>query len=71
MDKGTNCLLQNLEAIDTERFNAVRIKEKLDYTKWRKSYYGNTSVAELNEEAVAYAQEHPFKPKKELQPIGR
>ena len=71
MDKGTNCLLQKLEAIDTERFNAVRIKEKLDYTKWRKSYYGNTSVAELNEEAVAYAQEHPFKPKKKLQPIGR
>lgn len=71
MDKGMNCLLQNLGTIDTERFIAVLIREKIDYTKWRRSYFGNTSVAELNDEAVAYAQEHPFKAKKEQQPIVR
>ena len=69
IDKGMNCLLQNLGSIDTERFIAILIREKFDYTKWRRDYFGNTSVSELNEEAVAYAMAHPFKPKKELQPV--
>ena len=69
MDKGMNCLLENLGTIETERFIAVLIREQFDYTKWRKDYFGDKSVPELNNEAAAYAQKHPFAAAKELQQI--
>ena len=67
MDKGMNCLLQNLGTIETERFIAALIREQFDYTKWRKEYFGDKNVTELNEEAAAYAQKHPFAATKEFQ----
>ena len=70
MDRGMNCLLQNLGTIETEKFIAVLIREKFDYTKWRREYFGNACVSELNEQAAAYAKTHPFKSQKELHPIG-
>lgn len=63
MEKGMACLLENLGEIETERFISVIIRERFDYTKWRKTYFGDMSVTELNSNATAYAQEHPFKPK--------
>ena len=53
MDRGLNCLLEQLGVIETERFISVIIREKFDYTKWRKMYFGDASVEEINEEAVA------------------
>lgn len=70
LDKGMNCLLENLGTIETERFIAVLIKEKFDYTKWRREYFGDTSVSELNEQAATYAQTYPFRSKKNLHPAG-
>ena len=63
MEKGMACLLENLGEIETERFISVIIRERFDYTKWRKTYFGDMSVTELNSAATAYSQEHPFKPK--------
>ena len=65
MDRGLNCLLEQLGVIETERFISVIIREKFDYTKWRKDFFGDASVEEINEKAVAYSKAHPFKPKKE------
>ena len=65
MDRGLNCLLKQLGVVETERFISVIIREKFDYTKWRKMYFGDASVEEINEEAVAYDKTHPFKPKKQ------
>ena len=69
MDKGMNCLLENLGTIETERFISVLIREKFDYTKWRREYFGNASVKELNDKATNYAQNHSFQPKKQVQRI--
>lgn len=65
MERGLNCLLEQLGVVETERFISVIIREKFDYTKWRKGYFGDASVEEINEEAAAYDKAHPFKPKKQ------
>lgn len=66
MERGIACLLEKLGTIETERFISTIIREQSDYTKWRKEYFGDMSVQELNEAAVQYAQAHPFTPKKPL-----
>lgn len=35
-------------------------REKLDYTKWRRAYYGEMKPGEFHEKALAYAKEHPY-----------
>lgn len=69
MDRGINCLLEKLGAVETERFISVIIREKSDYTKWRRQYFDNMDAKEFNDAAVAYAKAHPFQPKKKLTPI--
>lgn len=69
IDRGMECLLENLGTIETERFISLLIRERFDYTKWRQQYFGNTGVTDLNQAASAYAEEHPFHPYKTLQEI--
>ena len=64
MEKGMTCLLENLGTVETERFISVIIRERFDYTKWRKEYFGDASVEELNSSAAAYAQSDPIEFKK-------
>ena len=64
MEKGMTCLLENLGTVETERFISVIIRERFDYTKWRKEYFGDASVEELNSAASAYAKSDPIEFKK-------
>ena len=64
LERGMSCLLEQLGVVETERFISVIIREKFDYTKWRRSFFGDASVKEINEEAAAYAHEYPFTPRK-------
>ena len=66
MERGIECLLEQLGPVETERFISAIIRERFDYTEWRKLYFGEASVEALNEAAEAYAQEHPFRAKKPL-----
>ncbi len=36
------------------------LREKLDYTKWRETYYDAFAPDEFHQKAVAYAKEHPY-----------
>lgn len=65
MNRGINCLLEKLGAIETEQFISVIIREKFDYTEWRKQYFDEMDPEEFNEAAVLYAKKHPFKAKKD------
>ena len=65
MDKGISCLLDNLGSVETERFISVIIRERFDYTKWRKLHFDGLSADEFNDAAVVYGKAHPFKPVKE------
>lgn len=62
MEKGINCLLDHLGVVETERFISVIIREKFDYTKWRRNYFGDSSVQEINNAAAEYACANPFQP---------
>lgn len=69
IEKGMNCLLENLGTVETEHFISIIIRERFDYTKWRKEYFGDASVEELNSAAAAYAQAHPAAFKNAQQPL--
>lgn len=42
IDKGITCLIENMGVIEAARFISIVIREKSDYTKWRKRYFENT-----------------------------
>lgn len=63
MAKGMECLRQNLGIIETEYFISVIIKEQFDYTKWQREYFDRIPADQLHEEAVAYAEAHPYQGK--------
>ena len=59
-----SCLLEQLGVAETEKFISVLIRERFDYTKWRRTFFGDAGVKEINKETVAYALEHPFLPER-------
>ncbi len=36
MDRGMQCLLEQLGVVETEQFISTIIREKFDYTKWQR-----------------------------------
>lgn len=69
LNEGINCLLERLGTVETERFISILIREKSDYTKWRRDYFGDVDADDFNRAATDYAKAHPFRPKKPLLPI--
>lgn len=59
-DAGMACLTKQFGVVGAEAFIALVLREKLDYTKWRKNYYDEMAPGEFHEKAVAYAKEHPY-----------
>lgn len=39
MNKGINCLIENLGVLETEQFISVIMREKFDYTKWQQEHF--------------------------------
>ena len=60
LDVGMNCLIENLGVVNTEYFISTLVREKTDYTKWRRQYFNNVSVDDFLSAAVVYEKEHPF-----------
>jgi hypothetical protein len=63
MNKGMECLKDNLGIVDAEMFISLIIREKFDYTRWQREYFDKMEPDQFNKEAVNYAKEHPFKGK--------
>ena len=59
-----NCLLENLGTMDTEVFISVIISEKFNYTEWRKRFFGDATVHDINAAAIDYIKKNPFIPTK-------
>ena len=59
-----NCLLEKLGTIETERFISTIMRERFDYTKWRREYFDDMTLEELNAAAASYDTAHPFHPGK-------
>ena len=62
---------QKFGDVGTELFISLIIREKFDYTKWRRHFFGDKTVSELNEEAADYSRNHQFKPQRPQVPIIR
>lgn len=57
---GMTCLTEQFGVVGAETFIAMVLREKLDYTKWRKTYYDDMNPGEFHQEAIVYAKEHPY-----------
>ncbi len=66
MDQGFACLVEKLGIINAERFIAMIKREDFDYTVWRREYFGDMALDEINGEAVSYAEKHPHKGQKNV-----
>ena len=71
LNDGVDWLRQKFGDVGTELFISLIIREKFDYTRWRRQFFGNKTVREINEEAAEYSRNHPFKPQKPQVPIIR
>ena len=71
LNDGVDWLRQKFGDVGTELFISLIIREKFDYTRWRKQFFGDRTVNEINEEAANYSRNHPFKPQKPQVPINR
>lgn len=71
LNDGVDCLRQKFGDVGTELFISLIIREKFDYTKWRRQFFGEKDVKEINDMAAAYVKDHPFQPKRQQIPIER
>ena len=60
MKLGMDCLIENLGVTDTERFISTLLREKSDYTLWRRRYFEDMDLDSLLKASAEYAKEHPF-----------
>ena len=61
LDRGMQCLVDNLGIVEAEQFVSSVMREKFDYTKWQRTYFDEIPVNQLHEDAVRYGMEHPYK----------
>ena len=63
MNRGMKCLTDHMDVIDAEAFISIIIREKFDYTEWRRKYFDAMELGEYHEKAVEYAKTHPYRGK--------
>ena len=60
MNRGMQCLTDSLGVIEAEQFISIIIREKFDYTKWQRQYFDAMAPGEFHENALKYAESHPY-----------
>lgn len=61
LNKGMECLKDNLGVVDADMFISIIIREKFDYTSWQREYFDAMAPGQFGKESVEYAKGHPFK----------
>ena len=69
LEEGISCLFERLGTVETERFISTLMREKFDYTKWKRKYFDDVNADDFNAAAVEYANSRPFRPNQTLIPI--
>ena len=59
MNKGINCLIQQMGIVETEKFISIINREQFDYTKWQRHLFENMTLEELNE-AADFSKSNPL-----------
>ena len=60
MNRGMNCLMEQLGIVDAERFVATVIREKFDYTRWQQDFFDKKSPEEISRGAERFEMETPY-----------
>lgn len=61
IERGMQCLVQELGDIEAEKFISAVKREKFDYTEWQRSYFDSMNEEDFNSAAVDYDIKHPFR----------
>ena len=59
MHRGMHCLVEHMGEIDAQRFISAILREKFDYTQWRRERFDNMTLAEFEAEVTEWAKTHP------------
>lgn len=60
MNRGMKCLTDHMGVIDAETFISVIIRERFDYTEWRRKHFDAMAPGEFHAQAQEYAKAHPY-----------
>ena len=60
INRGINCLIQQMGVVETEKFISTINREQFDYTKWRQNLFEDMTLDEINEEAATFSQNNPL-----------
>ena len=60
MNRGINCLIQQMGVVEAEKFISIINREKFDYTKWQQHMFEDMTLEEVNEEAAAFSKNNPL-----------
>ena len=52
LNKGMECLKDNLGVVDAEMFISIIIREKFDYTSWQREYFDAMAPGQFGKESV-------------------
>ncbi len=61
LNNGMQCLVENMGIVAAEQFVSTVIRERFDYTKWQRDHFDAMSSDEIDNAAVEFAKEHPYK----------
>jgi hypothetical protein len=57
LNKGMNCLTEELGIVEAQRFISIIKREQIDYAKWQDTYFNEIASNELNETNSKYVDE--------------
>ncbi len=60
LNRGMQCLTEQMGIIEAEHFVSTIIREKFDYTKWQREYFDAKTPEEISEEASCFEKNRPF-----------
>ena len=63
---GMEYLVEKLGIIDAERFISALLRERFDYTEWRKKYFADVDLETFLNEAAEFDKAHPFRGGKKI-----
>ena len=55
--KGMNALIDQLGAVEAERFISLILREPFDYTRWQRNLWENRTIDEISKAAMQYRRE--------------
>ncbi len=60
MNKGINCLIQQMGVVEAEKFISIINREKFDYTKWQSHLFEDMTLEEINKVAATFSKNNPL-----------